>query len=86
MAEANGLLWVATSRPAADTRSAGKRDPYIALAAAILAQAAKDAKAGDIDAAAWLLTEQAEFLAGAVGLSWTHVQRWAQSKLYNILV
>jgi hypothetical protein len=71
----------ATNRPAAERLSAGRSDPYRRLAAGILVQAAKDAKAGDTGAALWLLSEQAEFLAGAVGLSWVHVKRWAADLL-----
>ena len=68
----------ATSRPInGDELSPASLDPYKRLAAGILAQAAKEAKAGELAAAYWLLSEQAEFLAGAVGLSWPHVQRWA---------
>jgi hypothetical protein len=58
--------------------SPGLKDPYKRLAAGILANGATAAEKGDQDAAQWLLTEQAQFLAEAVGLSWTHVQRWAR--------
>ena len=61
--------------------SPGIRDPYKRLAAGILANGAKAAKAGDLDAAQWLLSEKAEFLAGEVGLSWSHVQRWARARV-----
>jgi hypothetical protein len=79
--ETNARTYSASRRP--DDRgkiSAANRDPYSRLAAAILGQAAKEARAGDQDAAIWLLSEQAEFLAGAVGLSWTHVQKWARPR------
>ena len=58
--------------------SPATQDPYSRLAAGILAHAAKEARAGDPDAITWLLSEQAEFLAGAVGLSFVHVERWAK--------
>jgi hypothetical protein len=58
--------------------SQATRDPYKRLAAGILANGATAARAGDIDAANWLLSEQAEFLADAVGLSFPHVQRWVR--------
>lgn len=61
-------------------KSPGHLNGYTRLAAGILAQAARDAKRGDIDAAIWLQSEQAEFLAGAVGLSFAHVQRWARDR------
>jgi len=58
--------------------SPATRDPYRRLAAGILANGATAAKAGDTGAAQWLLSEQAQFLSDAVGLSYTHVQRWAR--------
>ena len=81
MAENTNALRLTAIRPT-DTDggriSPGHLNGYTRLAAGILAQAAKDAQAGHGDAATWLLSEQAEFLAGAVGLSYTHVQRWAR--------
>ncbi|MBT4946228.1 MAG: hypothetical protein HON27_08670 [Candidatus Marinimicrobia bacterium] len=65
-----------------DRRSPATKDPYKRLAAAILAQAAKEARAGDQDAASWLLSEQAEILAGGVGLSFVHVRRWARDRTH----
>ena len=69
-----------------DYRDEGHASPenqngYARLAAAILAKAAKEAKAGDLDAISWLLTEQAEILADGIGLSWPHVKKWARAKL-----
>jgi hypothetical protein len=63
-------------------RAEGQASPasqsgYVRLAAAILGQAAKEAKAGDLDAAQWLLSGDAEILADGIGLSWPHVQKWA---------
>jgi len=79
--ETKSRAYSATRQPGQEKISGGSRDPYRRLAAGVLAQAAKDAKAGDTDAALWLLSEQAEFLAGAVGLSWVHVKRWAADLL-----
>ena len=69
-----------------DYRDEGHASPasqngYIRLAAAILANAANAAKAGDLDAAQWLLSGDAEILADGIGLSWPHVQRWARLQL-----
>jgi hypothetical protein len=61
--------------------SPASQSGYVRLAAAILGQAAKEARAGDLDAGAWLLSEQAELLADGIGLSWPHVQRWARARL-----
>ena len=61
-------------------QSQGSQNSYARLAAAILAKATRDAKKGDIDALFWLLSEQAEFLADAVGLSWPHVCKWTRAK------
>ena len=63
-----------------DRPSPGIRDPYRRLAAGILAQAAKEAKAGDIDAAQWLQTGQAEFFCEGVGLSFPHVKKWVENQ------
>ena len=52
-------------------------DPWKRLAAAILARAAKDARAGNREAAIWLLSEPAELLTAGIGLSVSHVKRWA---------
>ena len=62
-------------------QSPGNQNSYARLAAAILAKAAREAKKGDMDAIFWLLSDQAEFLADAVGLSWTHVKKWARAKM-----
>ena len=59
--------------------SPASQSGYAKLAAGILAHAAKEAKKGDQAAAQWLQTEQAEFLAGAIGLSFVHVKRWVHS-------
>ena len=86
MAQNSGTT-IRASRPTdnrSGTISAGSRDPWRHLAAAILAQAAKDAKAGDIDALIWLSSPAAEFLADEVGLSYTHVQKWIYSALIRI--
>ncbi len=56
-------------------QSPASQNGYARLAAAILARAAKQAKKGDMDALFWLLTEQAEFIAEEIGLSYTHVLR-----------
>ena len=69
-----------------DYRDEGRASPasqngYARLAAAILARAAKEAKAGDLDALFWLLSEQAEILSNGIGLSWPHVQKWARARL-----
>ena len=71
----------ATKRPS-DTgqQSPGSCEPYRRLAAAVLGQAAKEARAGDPDAAIWLLSEQAELLAGGIGLSFAHVKAWARAR------
>ena len=63
-----------------DYRNEGHASPasqsgYARLAAAIMAKAAKEARAGDQDALFWLLTPQAEFIAEEIGLSYTHVLR-----------
>jgi hypothetical protein len=79
--ETKSRAYSATRQPGQAGSSPGVKSPYSRLAAGILAQAAKDAKAGDTGAALWLLSEQAEFLAGAVGLSWVHVKRWAADLL-----
>ena len=63
--------------------SPATRDPYRRLAAGILAQAAKEAKAGDIDAAQWLQTGLAELFCDGVGLSFPHVKRWAGERLQS---
>ncbi len=60
-----------------DRPSPATKNGYVRLAAGILAHAAKEARAGDLEALHWLLTEQAELLAGGVGLSYAHVRRWA---------
>ena len=65
----------------ADRQSPGSLDPWKRLAAAILTTAAKEARAGDPDAAIWLLSEQAELLAVGIGLSFVHVKRWARARL-----
>ena len=72
----------ATSKTGQPETSPGRADPYRRLAAAVLVQGAKEARDGDIDAAQWLLSEQAEFYAGAVGLSFPHVQKWAQRQAH----
>jgi len=72
---------IRASRPTdnrSGTTSPGTRDPWRNLAAAVLAQAARDAKAGDMGAALWLLSPAAEFLADEVGLSWPHVVQFVQ--------
>ena len=61
-------------------QSPASKNGYTRLAAAILAKATREAKKGDMDALFWLLSEQAEFLADAVGLSWPHVQKWTRAK------
>jgi hypothetical protein len=65
----------------ADRQSPVSQNGYARLAAAILAKAAKEARAGDTDAAGWLLSDQAELLADGIGLSWTHVQAWARARV-----
>ena len=70
-----------TRLPDQACQSPASKNAYARLAAAVLAKATRDAKKGDLDALFWLLTEQAEFLADSVGLSWTHVQRWTREKL-----
>ena len=61
--------------------SPATQDPYRRLAAAILANGAKAAQAGDPDAVIWLLSKQAQFLTEAVEISYTHVQSWARARL-----
>lgn len=80
--ETNARANSGTSRPdERGTISPGSGDPFKRLAAAILAKAAKEAKAGDLDALFWLLSEQAEILSNGIGLSWPHVQKWARARL-----
>ncbi len=76
----NARAFSGTRRPDEALQSPARRNGYAKLAAAILARAAKDAKRGDIDATFWLLTEQAEILSNGIGLSITHVQKWARAK------
>ena len=57
-----------------------KLDPMQRLAAAIIMQAALDARAGDIGALAWLKSDQALELVDFIGMDWWIVQRWAQSQ------
>jgi len=59
-----------------ERQSPASQSGYVRLAAAILAKAAREAKAGDLDALQWLQGEQAEILADGIGLSVTHVKRW----------
>ena len=61
--------------------SRASQDGYARLAAAILAKATREAKKGDLDALFWLLGNQAEILSNGIGLSWTHVQKWARAKI-----
>ena len=71
----------ATRRPDEASQSPASKNAYTRLAAAVLAKAAREARAGNLDATFWLLSEQAEFLADGVGLSWPHVQKWARAKI-----
>lgn len=57
-----------------------KLDPMQRLAAAIIMQAALDARDGDIGALAWLKSDQALELVDFIGMDWWIVQRWAQSQ------
>ena len=61
--------------------SRASQDGYARLAAAILLKATKQARKGDLDALFWLLGEQAEILADGVGLSCTHMKKWARAKI-----
>lgn len=82
--ETKGRQFAATKRPSNTAKqSPANSDPYRRLAAGILAQAAKEARAGDPDAVIWLLSEQAEFLADGIGLSFVHVKRWARARLQS---
>ena len=65
----------------ADRQSPGSQSGYARLAAAILAKATKEAQKNDLDALFWLLSEQAEYLAFEIGLSYTHVKKWARERL-----
>ena len=78
--ETKARAYSATRRPDEALQSPATQDPYARLAAAILAKATRDAKKGDLDALFWLLSEQAEFLAGSVGLSWPHVCKWTRGR------
>ena len=64
-----------------ENQSPGLQDPYRRIAAAILAKATKEAQKNDLDALFWLLSEQAEYLAFEIGLSYTHVKKWARERL-----
>ena len=79
--ETKARAYSATSRPDQARQSPATQDAYARLAAAVLAKATREAKKGDLDALFWLLSEQAEFLADSVGLSWPHVQKWVREKL-----
>ncbi len=70
-----------TRRPDEASQSPASKNAYTRLAAAVLAKATREARAGNLDATFWLLSEQAEFLADSVGLSWPHVQKWVREKL-----
>ena len=70
-----------TRRPDEARQSPARQNGYAKLAAAVLARATRDAESGDLDATFWLLTEQAEILSNGIGLSITHVQKWAREKL-----
>ena len=77
----NARAFSGTRRPDEALQSPARRNGYAKLAAVILAKAAKDAKRGDVDATFWLLSEQAEILADGIGLSITHVKKWARAKI-----
>ena len=55
-------------------------DPYVRLAAGILANGAQAARAGDREAVIWLLSDQAELYADAVGLSFPHIQKRVENQ------
>ena len=78
--ETKARAYSGTRRPDEARQSPATQDGYVRLAAAILGAAAKQARAGDMDALFWLLSDQAEFLADGVGLSWTHVKKWTRAK------
>ncbi len=84
--ETKARQFTATKRPSnTSQQSPCNLSPYKRLAAAILGQAAKAAKAGDQDAAIWLLSEQAELLADGIGLSFSHVKAWVGERLQSTL-
>lgn len=60
-----------------------KLDPMQRLAAAIIMQAALDARAGDIGALAWLKSDQALELVDFIGMDWLTVQRWTKAAAAN---
>jgi len=64
-----------------DITTLATRNGYARLAAAVLLQAAKQARDGNQRAAHWLMSEQAAFLAECIGISSAHVRRWTLPKI-----
>lgn len=52
-------------------------DPYLALAAGVVANASKEAREGDLGAAEWLLSDFCDLFCDVVGLDFERIQRTA---------
>lgn len=55
-------------------------DPILALAAGIVAQAAKDAQKGDPTARDWLLSDQAAHICECLGIDTNIITCWADAR------
>jgi len=55
-------------------------DPWLALSAGIIANAAKDAKRGDPEAISWLVSDECAHACECLGVDFASIQRWVSQR------